>query len=53
MENWDYPAGSVILVKNGTIVHEKYYEEFSYKTQFNTYSVTKTLQHWSILLTKD
>ena len=22
MENWDYPASSVILVKNGTIVHE-------------------------------
>ena len=42
MENWDYPASSVILVKNGTIVHEKYYEEFSYKTQFNTYSVTKS-----------
>ena len=42
MENWDYPASSVILVKNGTIVHEEYYEDFSYKTQFNTYSVTKS-----------
>ena len=27
MENWDYPASNVILVKNGTIVHEKYYED--------------------------
>ena len=42
MESWDYPASSVILVKNGTIVHEEYYEDFSYKTQFNTYSVTKS-----------
>ena len=37
MENWDYPASSVILVKNGTIVYEQYSEDFSYKTQFNTY----------------
>ena len=42
MENWDYPASSVILVKNGTIVHEEYYEDFTFKTQFNTYSVTKS-----------
>ena len=42
LERIDYPANSVILVKNGTIVYEEYYNDFSYNTEFNTYSVTKS-----------
>ena len=42
MKKIDYPANSVILVKNGTIVYEEYYNNFSYNTKFNTYSVTKS-----------
>lgn len=42
LEKIDYPANSIILVKNGTIVHEEYYNDFSYNTEFNTYSVTKS-----------
>ena len=42
LERIDYPANSVILVKNGTIVYEEYYNDFSYNTKFNTYSVTKS-----------
>ena len=42
LESRDYPATSVLLVKNGTLVYEKYYDDFSYNTVFNTYSVTKS-----------
>ena len=42
LDNRDYPANSVILVKNGIIVREEYYNDFSYNTEFNTYSVTKS-----------
>ena len=42
LERRDYPATSVILVKNGTLVYEEYYDDFSYNTVFNTYSVTKS-----------
>ena len=36
LERRDYPATSVILVKNGTLVYEEYYDDFSYNTVFNT-----------------
>ena len=42
MEARDYPANSVLLVKNGTVVHEEYFRGFNSKTEFNTYSVTKS-----------
>ena len=42
MEARDYPANSVLLVKNGTVVHEEYFRGFTSKTEFNTYSVTKS-----------
>ena len=42
LERSDYPANSLVLVKNGTIVYEEYYNGFSYNTEFNTYSVTKS-----------
>ena len=42
IDDYEYPANSVIVVNNGTIVREKYYNDFSYSTQFNTYSVTKS-----------
>ena len=42
LDTRDYPANSVILVTNGIIVREEYYNDFSYNTEFNTYSVTKS-----------
>jgi len=42
LDTRDYPANSVILVTNGLIVREEYYNDFSYNTEFNTYSVTKS-----------
>ena len=38
LDNRDYPANSVILVKDGYIVREEYYNDFNYNTEFNTYS---------------
>ena len=40
--DYEYPANSVIVVNQGTIVREKYYNDFNYNTEFNTYSVTKS-----------
>ena len=42
IDEYEYPANSVIVVNQGTIVRERYYNDFSYSTQFNTYSVTKS-----------
>jgi CubicO group peptidase (beta-lactamase class C family) len=42
IDDYEYPANSVIVVNQGTIVREIYYNDFSYSTQFNTYSVTKS-----------
>ena len=42
IDDYEYPANSVIVVDQGTIVRERYYHDFSYRTQFNTYSVTKS-----------
>ena len=42
IDDYEYPANSVIIVNQGTIVRERYYNDFSYSTQFNTYSVTKS-----------
>jgi CubicO group peptidase (beta-lactamase class C family) len=42
IDDYEYPANSVIIVNQGTIVREIYYNDFSYSTQFNTYSVTKS-----------
>jgi len=42
IEDYEYPANSVIVVNQGTIVRERYYNDFSYSTEFNTYSVTKS-----------
>lgn len=42
LERIDYPANSILLVKDNTIVHEEYYNDFKYNTEFNTYSVTKS-----------
>ena len=42
IDDYEYPANSVIVVNQGTIVREKYYNDFSYSTEFNTYSVTKS-----------
>ena len=42
IDDYEYPANSVIVVNQGTIVREKYYNDFTYKTEFNTYSVTKS-----------
>ena len=42
IDDYEYPANSVIVVNRGTIVREIYYNDFSYSTQFNTYSVTKS-----------
>jgi len=42
IDGYEYPANSVLVVNQGTIVREKYYNEFTYRTEFNTYSVTKS-----------
>jgi len=42
IEDYEYPANSVIVVNQGTIVRENYYNDFNYNTEFNTYSVTKS-----------
>ena len=42
IDDYEYPANSVIVVDQGTIVRERYYHDFTYSTQFNTYSVTKS-----------
>ncbi len=42
IDDYEYPANSVVVVNQGTIVRERYYHDFSYNTQFNTYSVTKS-----------
>ena len=42
IDDYEYPANSVIVVNQRTIVREIYYNDFSYSTQFNTYSVTKS-----------
>jgi len=42
IDDYEYPANSVIVVNQGTIVREKYYNDFTYTTEFNTYSVTKS-----------
>jgi len=39
IDEYEYLANSVIVVNQGTIVRERYYNDFSYSTQFNTYSV--------------
>jgi CubicO group peptidase (beta-lactamase class C family) len=42
IDDYEYPANSVLVVNQGTIVREKYYNDFTYRTEFNTYSVTKS-----------
>ena len=42
IEDYEYPANSVLVVNQGVIVREEYYNDFTYRTEFNTYSVTKS-----------